>query len=431
MERLHSRARARNRGTSEDSETVVGMDAKTEKKNRMDTSVSPTPRPTFSFPSLYPTAKVTTKPPSRKPTTDSPTDQPSQNPVTDSTTNQSILKPVTYSPTRKPTQEPTIAAGSLAMGTKTTSAAPPCPLHYKSSTKYTTGDTIEDGLQIYQCQPPSEYCSIVDMVDTWTDAEKGLWSDAWVHVGPCEKQRGDDEMLDAVDDADVVSGDAPITTVVPSSTVFITVGLIACPPVYDPIKTTYIAGEQVTIKCKLFQCRKEHEIYCNAAAWDESLLAQNDGAYKMWMNAWEHLGACVPTQTEFMEADSTDWGCAVADNGATRAQVTTTEIPTTTVATTTAATTTVLPVWCPSAYDPFKTSYIAGEQVTIKCDIFQCRDDHEIYCNAAVWDETLLNQNDRAQEMWMDAWEMLGACVPTQAEYMEEEAANQDWDCLA
>ena len=57
---------------------------------------------------------------------------------------------------------------------------------------------------------------------------------------------------------------------------------------------------------------------------------------------------------------------------------------------------------------------MAGDQVTVKSDIFKCRDkDHEMYCNVGTWDDNLLDQNEGAKEMWMNAWEMVDACAPT------------------
>ena len=68
----------------------------------------------------------------------------------------------------------------------------------------------------------------------------------------------------------------------------------------------------------------------------------------------------------------------------------------------------------------------------MKCDIFQCRDkEHELYCNLAAWNDTLLLQNKKAKEMWQNAWEKLGVCEPTQSELMEDEAEDVDWNCLA
>eukprot|EP00571_Detonula_confervacea_P007829 CAMPEP_0172328700 /NCGR_PEP_ID=MMETSP1058-20130122/60488_1 /TAXON_ID=83371 /ORGANISM="Detonula confervacea, Strain CCMP 353" /LENGTH=626 /DNA_ID=CAMNT_0013045827 /DNA_START=66 /DNA_END=1947 /DNA_ORIENTATION=+ len=626
----------------------------------MSTSMSPTPSPTFAFPSLVPTSRVTAKPtrtpmPTSKPTTDSPTKQPTQKPVTDSPTKEPTANPVTDSPTKEPTanpvtdsptkqptqkpvtdsptKQPTQAPATLVALPKMTSVAPHCPPHYTTSTTYTAGDTIEDGLHIYQCQSPpyEEYCNIAELVETWNDNEKALWGDAWLHVSACEKLMVEDDMMDVRDDAVAVGGatEAPITTAATTSTVSATEARITCPSAYDPFKTNYIAGEQITIKCFIFQCRDvEHEMYCNAAAWDDNLLAQDDRAKEMWMDAWDRLSACVPTQGELMEEEAAmtqdfdsdhppitndakklktvglrgltrgarrvegdefadllesmwknedddthvvleleeegeqddiiailldgdnnqdeliaslnndgrertprkkmrgkkksgnsksspivKWvkktkqketrkkkepskkGNISGDAGKETEKTNTmtismeptpsptfgfptfdptsiiilmdepstlpvtgndmmdvrddavavdgaTEAPITTAATSSTMATTKAPITsetahgqpCPSAYDPFKTNYIAGEQITIKCFIFQCRDvEHEMYCNAAAWDDNLLAQDDRAKEMWMDAWDRLSACVPTQGELMEEEAANASdaWDCLA
>lgn len=45
--------------------------------------------------------------------------------------------------------------------------------------------------------------------------------------------------------------------------------------------------------------------------------------------------------------------------------------------------------------------------------IFRCSEleGYEMYCNIAVWDDSLLEQNENAQDVWLSAWEPVGPCA--------------------
>jgi hypothetical protein len=200
---------------------------------------------------------------------------------------------------------------------KTSSIIPPCPPNYNASATYVAGDTIEVELNVWKCRhtPYEKYCSIAEVNEAWSDEKKALWSDAWVHVSACDK-------TNTTADEDISGGDvktvkstytttvatAAIATKTEGSTSSTISSLPLCPSVYDPKKTDYVAGDQVTIKCKIFKCRDEdHEIYCNISTWDDSLPVD------MWKDAWELVGDCQPTQGEVMEEEAADgvgaWNC--------------------------------------------------------------------------------------------------------------------------
>lgn len=196
------------------------------------------------------------------------------------------------------------------------STIPPCPLHYNASATYVSGDMIEMDLNIWKCRhvPYEKYCSIAEVKETWSDDRKTLWKNAWVHVSACERLNTADGDASA---GDIETVEASITTTAATTTMVTKTeapvgstiaSLPLCPSAYNPKKTNYVAGEQVTVKCKIFQCKDEdHEIYCNISTWDDSLPVD------MWKDAWELVGDCKPTQGEFMEEEAADgvgtWNC--------------------------------------------------------------------------------------------------------------------------
>ena len=171
-------------------------------------------------------------------------------------------------------------------------------------------------LNIWKCRhtPYEKYCSIAEVIETWSDEKKALWEDAWVHVSACKKPNtphGDASASDSEMAEDSITTTSPTATIATKTEATISstiASLPLCPSVYNPQKTNYVAGEQVTVKCKIFQCKDEdHEIYCNVSTWDDSLPMD------MWKDAWELVGDCQPTQGEFMEEEAADgvgtWNC--------------------------------------------------------------------------------------------------------------------------
>lgn len=199
--------------------------------------------------------------------------------------------PTAY-PSKKPTESTKVEIEIMS------SSLPPCPPHYNTSVTYKTGDTIENKGYIWKCRhsPFERYCSIAKIKDTWSDEKKELWHDAWAHVSKCEKQ----DVVIGGDTRTNVNNDASTPTSNTTEVSATNTPLLLCSSAYDPLRTNYVAGEQVTIKCHIFQCKdEEHEIYCNANTWDDSM------PIGMWKEAWEPVGECTPTQGEVMEEEAT------------------------------------------------------------------------------------------------------------------------------
>jgi len=227
------------------------------------------------------------------------------------------LPPAPAGPEAEPATYPPTTEEIFSWTDSTPKTANVCPPHYRASSTYAAGDIIEEYSRIYQCQsPPYEaYCNISELDEGWADDQKELWADAWIKVGDCEEAKAEDE-AEARDDevagggatiapiADTESGEAATATEAPIASK--TYQLPPCTSDYDTSKSTYIAGELVTVKSHIFRCNEEagYELYCNIAVWDDGLLTQNENAKKMWTAAWEDLGACTPTQEELMEEEA-------------------------------------------------------------------------------------------------------------------------------
>lgn len=69
--------------------------------------------------------------------------------------------------------------------------------------------------------------------------------------------------------------------------------LPSCPPKYNPSKTNYTSGSQISIEDQIWECGLfPFEPYCNIAEFDGSLLEENSRAEFLWTNAWEFVGNC-------------------------------------------------------------------------------------------------------------------------------------------
>ena len=210
-----------------------------------------------------------------------------------------------------------------------------CPPHYSTSANYTIGDTIEANLRIYQCKSDPILCNIAYMDNSWSDAEKKLWADAWRRVGECEQEVlvGEEGVVtteapiviteDATATTSTVTATEAATTTTTTNTVTSTAEAPIppeitqsqpCPTDYDTTKTSYLSGDYATVHyvagdddaahSSIFKCSEEvgYDKYCNIAVWHVSLLDENENAYVMWAHAWEDVGPCLPTQEELMEA---------------------------------------------------------------------------------------------------------------------------------
>jgi len=169
----------------------------------------------------------------------------------------------------------------------------------------------------------------------------------------------------------------------------------ACPPAYDITKTDYVGGDLVTITGNIFACDSPYVMYCNIGEWNDALLDQDANAEDMWSNAWVHVGPCSALAVVVPEPTSLP-------------TFSPTLAPSIEVEATQAVD--VVPA-CPTAYDITKTDYLGGDTVTITENIFECHSLYVMYCNIGEWDESLLAQDENAEEMWSDAWVYVGPCA--------------------
>jgi len=169
----------------------------------------------------------------------------------------------------------------------------------------------------------------------------------------------------------------------------------ACPPAYDITKTDYVGGDLVTITGNIFACDSPYVMYCNIGEWDDALLDQDANAEDMWSDAWVHVGPCSALAVVVPEPTSLP-------------TFSPTLAPSIEIEATQAVD--VVPA-CPTAYDITKTDYLGGDTVTITENIFECHSLYVMYCNIGEWDESLLAQDENAEEMWSDAWVYVGPCA--------------------
>lgn len=198
---------------------------------------------------------------------------------------------------------------------------PICPTPYNiTKTTYIGGSKVEMTSHIFECHSLYvQYCNI----GTWDDSlqlenenAEELWSDAWVHVGPCSidevveeevvvLSEAEDEDEDEVVVPEVVVTEVPTTMPTFSPTLVPTVVDIEakaesalvdkipiCPADYDTTKTDYVGGDFVTVDSSIFECHTLYVQYCNIAEWDDSLLVGNVNAEEMWDNSWVFVGPC-------------------------------------------------------------------------------------------------------------------------------------------
>lgn len=168
-----------------------------------------------------------------------------------------------------------------------------------------------------------------------------------------------------------------------------------CPDHYNSF-TIYRAGDTIEDNLVIYQCQgPPYEEYCSI---NEIGDGWNDTEASLWWDAWARVGACV--------RDAADAGTGEVDG-----DIAISEVAEATSDAGMEANATADLAHCPPAYDTSKIDYAAGDQVTIRSNIFKCRDEaHETYCNIPVWDDSLLDNDVSAKDMWVHAWEKLGAC---------------------
>ena len=198
------------------------------------------------------------------------------------------------------------------------------------------------------------------------------------------------------------------TTIAPSIEVEATraVDVIpACPPAYNITKTDYVGGDVVSITENIFKCHSLYFMYCNIGEWDDALLDQDANAIEMWRDAWVHVGPCSVL------------AAAVVPEPASLPTFLPTLSPTlfptfspTSSPAISPSDSDIIPS-CPPAYNITKTDYVGGDRVTVKGNIFECHSLYVMYCNIGEFNDTLLAQDENAEEMWDDAWVHIEPCV--------------------
>jgi len=221
----------------------------------------------------------------------------------------------------------------------------------------------------------------------------------------------------------------------------------ACPPAYDVAKTDYVGGDLVTMTDNIFECHSLYVMYCNIGDWDDAMLDQDANAMKMWSDAWVHVGPCsvlaeavvpvptslpaaavVPEPTSLPPTFSPTLSPTLSPTFSPTLSPTIPPSPSEVVVSEPKSLPTFSPTLapsieveatqaadvipsCPPAYDITKTDYAGGDIVTVNGNVFECHSLYVMYCNIGEWNDTLLAQDENAEEMWDDAWIHIERCV--------------------
>jgi hypothetical protein len=302
-------------------------------------------------------------------------------------------------PKSSPTLSPILSPSGVVGSAQAADVIPPCPPAYDiTKTDYVSGELVAITENIFECNSLYVvFCNIGE----WDEAllaqdanAEEMWSDAWVHVGPCSVLAdvpepkssptlspimSPSEVFDSEKGSDATSapplggGSAQDTDAIPG-----------CPPAYDITKKDYVGGDLVTMTDNIFECHSP--LFCNIGEWDDALLDQDADAMEMWSDAWVHVGPCTVSAAAVPEPTS---------------------LPT--FSPTLAPSEISIPA-CPPAYNITKTDYLGGDIATVDENIFECDSLYVEYCNIGEWDDAYLAQDDNAEEMWNDAWVYVGPC---------------------
>ena len=233
-----------------------------------------------------------------------------------------LLAPTSLAPT-------TIAPSIEVEATRAADVTPACPPAYDvAKTDYVGGDLVTMTDNIFECHSLYViYCNIGDWDDALLDQDTNamkMWSDAWVHVGPCSVVAAavvpETTSLPPTfsptlsptfsptlsptippSPSDVVVSEPTSLptfspTIAPSIVVEATQAadvIPSCPPAYDITKTDYAGGDIVTVNGNVFECNSLYVMYCNIGEWNDTFLAQDENAEEMWDDAWTHIEPCV------------------------------------------------------------------------------------------------------------------------------------------
>lgn len=174
-----------------------------------------------------------------------------------------------------------------------------------------------------------------------------------------------------------------------------------CPPKYDHDKSSYVAGDIIEVESEIYACQSGvYERYCNLYHPDKDWT---DEETDLWENAWLNLGKCSKApkapkgRSKGGEEEDED------DEEEEASQ----------------------PL-CPAPYDWEKTTYVVGDLIEVKSNIFVCRKEkgYVKYCNMADKPKG----DEVAERMWHGAWIHIGPCTleETLEEVMEEEVLEEE-----
>ena len=173
-----------------------------------------------------------------------------------------------------------------------------------------------------------------------------------------------------------------------------------CPTKYNT-SIAYVAGDTVEVTKEIYVCQDPpYEEYCNLIEQDDNW---NEEEIKLWKDAWLGIGKCEEMkdlkEELVLEEEEEEEEVSVAETEEEDES---------------------LPA-CPPPYNWSKTTYLPGEIMEMKSNIFVCRNGYEIYCNISHWSNSLLKEDSKAKKLWHEAWEHLGPCQVVVEEETEEE----------
>ena len=172
-----------------------------------------------------------------------------------------------------------------------------------------------------------------------------------------------------------------------------------CPPKYDHDKSSYVAGDIIEVESEIYVCQSGvYENYCNLYHPDKDWT---DEETDLWENAWLNLGKC--SKAPKAPKGRSEGGEEEDEDDEEDSQ----------------------PL-CPAPYDWEKTTYVVGDLIEVKSNIFVCRKEkgYVKYCNMADKPKG----DEVAERMWHGAWIHIGPCTleETLEEVMEEEVLEEE-----
>ena len=201
--------------------------------------------------------------------------------------------------------------------------------------------------------------------------------------------------------------------------------LPSCPPAFA-LDAVYVTGEKRESRGEVFQCNPDYggayQRYCNIPRWDDDLMVEDERF--LWEQAWVHVGPCDPR--ERAKGGNVDGGAgATRDDGGGEGTRPAEDTGAGACAADGVECTAEAPPPCPPPFDR-RDTYVAGELREAGGIVYQCNpaEGYERWCNVPDWDESLLEEDGRAKEMWDEAWLYRGPCRRSASREEEAEAAD-------